>query len=85
MIMMSNTVELIVHEASFCSRPTVHFSRVDFIGKHCVWSEVAVGAVVVGLCEEGEKGILVTQSPDEVRRLCAEKPIPCEEGKPDET
>ena len=83
MIMMSNTVELTVHEASFCSRPTVNFSIISSIRRHKP-SGALTGTLVAGVCDEPDGVVLVTQSPAEIRRLCAEKPILREEGKPDE-
>ena len=82
--MMSNTVELTVHEDSFSNRPTVNYSSISSIRRHEP-SRALTGTLVAGVCDEPDGVVLVTESPAKVRRLCAEKPIPCEEDRHDDT
>lgn len=83
--MMSDAVELTVHPASFCNRETVHFSSIKTMcGSYRNHVTEFVGTLVNGTFEDGTAIVLVTETPDEIRRLCAEKPIPCEEGEHDE-
>lgn len=76
---MSDTVELTVHPASMCNRLTVHFTEI----RHLYTSPAGGSVFVAGTYEDGDGAVLVTESADEIRRLCAEKPIPCEEGDDD--
>ena len=83
--MMSNTVELTVHEDSFCNKRTVKFSRIEAMcGCYRNHASELVGTLVNGTFEDGSAIVHVTESPDKIRQLCAEKSIPCEDGKRDD-